>query len=308
MKTKNVEKYKTSAGLVLSGGFKSITESKCYHGLLILCQINNWKSNSRGEYRISLNNLHKLTQKACNNWEEYLRVFDRIKEVQLEWAHLSKRIGGFNRVGKVGILSESWAELDLSGKFQEIVCIIPQALILDVIQPQWYGQVNPEILFSIHSNYAFNAYLFASCTIVEKDSKKDEFWSEARTIQDWRELLGVEEGKYVSGHAFRSKIFRRIENQIKKTTDKTDEPIEIEFSDVSCTKGLYQMRVRRIRKYFNEESDKSLKFNNLNDDQKNQLWEYIRRHRPEFPTYPDWTRVTPASREQIIGWWEDEQN
>jgi hypothetical protein len=245
-KTQSIEKYRASSVLILSGGFKNIVEAKCYHGLLVLASLKGWKYDSKGEMRVGIGELHRLTKHACENWSEYLFALRRIKDTaRLDWGHLSRVVGGFNRVGDVNILSEVRADMDLAGHFQEIVFRIPAALLEDVIKPRWFGQVNPEILFSIKSNYAFNAYLFACLTVIEKDKSKEVFWSDARPIKEWAELLGAEE---MPAWRFKQDIFKRTEINIEKATRNTDEPIGIEFTDSETSRGLYQMKVTRLKK------------------------------------------------------------
>ena len=247
-KKKAVEKYKASSSMCLTGGFKNIAEAKSYHGLLVLAQMNGWKYDDRGEMRIRLSELHKLTRHACETWQEYLGTLQYIRDnLRLDWSYLSKRSDGkFNREGDTPILSEVYADLDLSGQFQELVFRIPTSLLLDVIAPVWFGQVNPEILFSIKSTYAFNAYLYACLTVVEKDNYKDEFWSKALPINEWKQILGAPDD--IKPYRFRSNVLRRTEKQIAKTTKNTEEPIEVLFTDEHCSSGLYQMYISRLKR------------------------------------------------------------
>lgn len=241
------EKYKASSTLILHGGFKNIIEAKCYHGLLVLASFRGWKYDTKGEMRIGIGELHRLTRHTCSDWSEYLTVLRRIKDTaKLDWGHLSRVVGGFNRIGDVNILSEVRADLDLAGQFQEIVFRIPAALLEDVIKPKWFGQVNPEILFSIKSNYAFNAYLFACLTVIEKDTTKDIFFSDAKPLAEWAAILGADE---MPTWRFKQDIFKRTEKQIEKATQNTDEPIEIIFTDEHTSRrGLYQMVVKRVKR------------------------------------------------------------
>lgn len=230
---------------MLSGGFKNIVEAKCYHGILVLAQLQDWTHDERGEMRINLSSLHKLTKHACERWESYLKVLQRIKDtITLDWGILSNSVGGFNRVGNINILSEVRAEMDLVGNFSEIAFRIPAVLLEDVIKPKWFGQVNPEILFSIKSNYAFNAYLHASLTIIEKDSRKHVFWSPSLPIDDWKLILGADET--MPNSRFRANVLNRVESAIKRTTKNTDEPIDIKFI-ATAKKNHYQMRVSRLK-------------------------------------------------------------
>jgi hypothetical protein len=135
--------------------------------------------------------------------------------------------------------------MDLSGTFEEIVFRIPAPLLLSLFKPKWFGQVDTAILFSLRSQMAFNCYLFAALTIIEKDKTKEEFWSEARPITEWAEVLGV---RATAPYRFKQDVFKAIPKLIRKTTDKTDEPIEVEFTDAHCKRGLYQMRVKRLKK------------------------------------------------------------
>ena len=227
----------------MSGGFTSITQAKTFHGLLVLSQAKNFKYNENGEMRVSINELHRLTRKACIKWDDYLKTMKELEEVQLDWGHLS-RLYDFNRAGLVRIVSESRADLDLAGQAMDIVFRIPAALLNDVIRPSLYGQVDPSILFSLRSNYAFNAYLHAGMVVIHKDSKKSVFHSHARPISEWKEIMGADEA--MPAYRFRTNVFRRVEKQIDKATHNTEEPIEMEFTDIDCEKGLYQMCVKRL--------------------------------------------------------------
>jgi hypothetical protein len=120
---------------------------------------------------------------------------------------------------------------------------ISQDLVEDVIRPSWYGQVRADILFRQKSNYAFNAYLYASLYVVEKDSSRSEFYGPALPLHEWRTVLGVPPETYPYAAHFRAFIFRRTEAQILKTTKGTDTPLEIEWKE--CTGDTYQMVVKR---------------------------------------------------------------
>lgn len=241
------EKYKVSGPLILSGGLTTTSRAKCYHALLILGQMAGWKPDSRGEYRVSLGELHRLTHGTHKRWQDYLNTLRHIRDtVRLDWGHLSRTVGGFNRSGDSPILYDVRAELDMAGEFQKLVFVLPKTLIEDIIRPHWYGQVDPAILFSQKSNYAFHAYLFACLTTIEKDEAKKEFHSKAYSIEEWREILGVPEGANRLPSQMRKNVFARIQTQIAKTTKDTDSPICIEFSKTKT--GLYQMRVRRLKR------------------------------------------------------------
>lgn len=232
----------------MSGGLRTKAQAKCYHALLVLAQLKGWRYDDRGMMRVTVGDLHRLTRHACGTWEEYRDTLNSIRStVELDWGHLSELSKGrFNRSGKVSILSEVHVDLDLVGEAKEVVFRIPKDLLDDVIRPSWYGQVDPAILFRQKSNYAFHAYLFACLTVIEKDIKKDAFFSGAYSMNEWREILGVEEGINTAANQFRRNIFRRVEEQITKTTADTDTPLEIRF--IQTPRGLYQMQVRRLPK------------------------------------------------------------
>jgi hypothetical protein len=239
--------YKASGSLVLNGALSTLQKAKTYHALLVLAAGKNWKYDERGRMVVSVNDLHRLTKGTCGDWDGYRDVLDEIrKTAELDWDHLSNLSRGrFSRSGKVPLLSESHVERDLAGKPAAIVFRISQDLVEDLIKPHWYGQVDTKVLFSIHSNYAFHAYLYACLTVVEKDANKDEFFSNAHDLNTWREILGVPEGTYKEPSKMRAFVFRRVEEKILEKTKEADVPLKINW--VKTTKGFYQMRVCRLK-------------------------------------------------------------
>ena len=165
--------------------------------------------------------------------------------VRLDWGHLSRKVGGFNRAGDTPIITEVYAELDLGGGFEELAFALPSTLVQDVIKPHWFGQVDTRVLFSLKSNYAFNAYLYASLTVVEKDKTKSEFFSKAFTLDEWRELLGSGKAYPAEAH-FRAKVFRRTEAQLLKMP-RDSEGLYMVIRWIETKGGLYQMHVKRKR-------------------------------------------------------------
>jgi hypothetical protein len=238
--------YRVSGPLVLSGALSKISEAKCLHALFILAQGRKWEPDAKGMYRVRLGELHRLTGKTHKRWDEYLETLQTIRDnVRLDWGHLSKTVGGFNRAGDTPLITEAYAELDLGGGFEEIAFALPAGLIDDVIKPHWFGQVDTKVLFSLKSNYAFNAYLYASLTVIEKDRTKSTFHSKAFSIDEWRELLGSGSAYPAEAH-FRAKVFRRTELQLLKVPRDTDGYF-MDIKWIETASGLYQMRVRRMR-------------------------------------------------------------
>jgi hypothetical protein len=240
--------YKVSGPLILSGGLQTTSQAKCYHALLVLAQMKGWKADARGMMRVTMGELHRLTGGTCKDWQAYRDTLDEIRRtVELDWGHLSViSRGKFNRSGKCPILSECYVDLDLAGEPVEVAFRVSQDLIEDVIRPSWYGQVRPDVLFRQKSNYAFNAYLYASLYVVEKDSAKTEFYGPAVSSFEWRSILGVPDGTYPRPAHFRAFVFRRTEEQIAKTTKDTDTPLSVEWRE--CSGGTYQMVVKRVQR------------------------------------------------------------
>ena len=238
--------YRVSGPLVLSGALSKMSESKCLHALFVLAQGQGWEADSRGMYRIRLGELHRLTGKTHRKWHQYLDTLTRIRDnVRLDWGHLSRKVGGFNRTGDTPLVTEVFAELDLAGGFEEIAFALPSSLVEDVIKPHWFGQVDTGVLFSLRSNYAFNAYLYASLTVIEKDKTKSEFFSHAYPIDEWREILGSGDAYPAPAH-FRAKVFKRTEASILKARDVDGFYLSVKWIETKM--GLYQMHVKRLRK------------------------------------------------------------
>lgn len=238
--------YKVSGPLILSGALSDVSSSKCLHALFVLAQGRNWKPDSRGMYRVTIGELHRLTGKTCARWSDYLKTFNYIRDtVRLDWGHLSRQVGGFNRVGDTPLLTECYAEMDLGGGFLEISFSLPSSLIHDVIKPHWYGQVDTSVLFSLRGNYAFNAYLFASLTVIEKDSKRSEFYSKAYSINEWREILGSGDSYPYPSH-FRAKVFKRTEAQLKDVKGVDGRKLNVSW--VQSDSGFWQMKVQRLKR------------------------------------------------------------
>ena len=240
--------YKVSGPLILSGGLQTTSQAKCYHGLLVLAQMKGWKVDARGMMHVPMGELNRLTGGTCKDWEAYRDTLDAIRRtVELDWGHLSAiSRGKFNRSGKCPILSECYVDLDLAGEPVEVAFRISQDLVEDVIRPSWYGQVRPEILFRQKSNYAFNAYLYASLYVIEKNVNNAEFFGQALPLHEWRNILGVPDGTYPTPAHFRAFVFRRTEAQIAKTTKDTETPLKIEWR--ACAGETYQMVVKRAQK------------------------------------------------------------
>lgn len=281
----------------MSGGLTTLPAAKAYHGLLVLAASKGWEYDRLGEMSISLADLHRLTNKVCPTWEEYLQVLVRIRDtVRLDWENLSRSIDGLHRVGTTPILSEVQADRDAEGDFSRIIFRIPQALVEYVIKPKWYGQVDPRILFSLKSNYAFHAYLYASVTVVEKDNTKDEFFSHVRSQSEWEEILGISEP--MPPNRFRQNILRRIEKSIAKTITKTDNPIRLEFLTDKCAKNCYQMRVVRIR---NESPTPTKPIVDVRSrEQSEQRERSIREAKRQEEELRAWWQTLPLARRQVI--------
>jgi len=238
--------YRVSGPLLLSGALSKVSESKCLHALFVLAQGQDWKPDRQGMYRVRLGELHRLTGKTHKRWDEYMNTFQSIRDnVRLDWGHLSRKVGGFNRAGDTPIITEVYAELDLGGGFEELAFALPSTLVEDVIKPHWFGQVDTRVLFSLKSNYAFNAYLYASLTVIEKDKTKSEFFSKAFTLDEWRVLLGSGKAYPAEAH-FRAKVFRRTEVQLLKMPRDSD-GLHMVIRWIETKGGLYQMHVRRKR-------------------------------------------------------------
>lgn len=247
-KNNAITDYKASGSLILSGSLRTTAAAKTYHALLVCAAMTGWRYDDKGLMHVDVGRIHRLTRGSCANWKEYRDLLTEVrKTAELDWDQLSALSKGkFRRSGKVPLLAEAHVELDLAGEPASIAFRIPENLVDDLIRPMWYGRVNPEILFRLKSNYAFHAYLHACLTLIEKDTQQDEFWSPARPQIEWAEILGAD--PELPRWRFRNEIFRRTEKAITKATANTDQPIEVEFTDARCRRGLYQMRVKRIRR------------------------------------------------------------
>jgi hypothetical protein len=244
--------YHASAPLVLSGGLTSKAATKCYHAIIALAQFTGWQGSEgeggRYEYRISLSDLHKLTHNTHKRWEEYIKTFEDIRDtIRLNWAHLAPRDANVKRFGTTPILSEAYVECR-KGSPAVLVVVIPRPVLEDLIKPYRYGQIEASVLFKLRSNYAFNAYLNAGLVTIEKDQTKNVFYSPAYTIDEWRELLGVEKDVYPQPSKFKAFVFRRAEQAIKKETADSNRPMTIKFAETGKKSGKYQLVVKRIGK------------------------------------------------------------
>ena len=95
-------------------------------------------------------------------------------------------------------------------------------------------------------NYAFQAYLFACLTVIEKDASKKIFHSPSYSIDQWRNFLGVEEGTNMQPWRMKQNVFERIEKSVEKRTKDTNEPIKITF--IERSNKTFQMKVERKKK------------------------------------------------------------
>jgi len=289
--------YKASGSLILSGSLRTKAQAKCYHALLVLSQLKKWKYDDRGMMRVTVGELHRLTRHACGTWQEYRDTLNSIRTTaELDWGALSELSNGrFARSGKVSVLSEVHVDLDLIGEAKEVVFRIPQDLLEDVIRPSWYGQADPAILFRQRSNYAFHAYLYACLTVIEKDASKDTFFSPAYSMDQWRDILGVEEGINTPPNQFRRNIFRRVEEQIKKTTEDTETPLEIQFFETKKRSKLYQMRVKRLPKPRLEDRAPEPAAVTISEDERGQL--FLKHFVKEIAAYLKSEKVTDIDRD-----------
>ena len=247
---KDKRPYKAPGSLILSGGLRNKKEAKCYHALITLAQMNRWQGHSstnKNMYRITLNELHRLTGKTCKDWDEYRTTLESIRDnVRLDWACMAPSSHDVIRIGTTPILSEVYLEKDLLGQKMEIVFAIPEGVINDIIKNRWFGQVQTEVLFALKSSYAFNVYLNACLILIEKDRSKNTFYSNGYSIDQWRELLGVDEHLYPQPSRFRNKVFERSCEMVNKMTLKTKRPLNVKFVETGRKTGIYQMVVERV--------------------------------------------------------------
>lgn len=239
--------YKASAELILTGALGDVAHAKILHAILILADARKWTPEPDGYYHITTYELHKLTRKVYNGWKPYLEALTYIRQnLEIDWDALSRRHPKINIAGKSAVITDAIVEKDLAGEPIDglIKFTLSPAVVERLIKPEWFGQVDATILFRIHGNYAFNAYLVAALTVIEKDSKNDEFYSKAYTMDEWRNLLGSGEA-YQLPSQFRSKVFKRVSESLKKIEGFDGSYLHISWGETR--RGLFQMRVIRTK-------------------------------------------------------------
>jgi hypothetical protein len=239
--------YKANAELILAGALRKLSHARCLHSILIIADSQGWQPQDDGYYIISFFELHKLSRGVFDNWKGYLDALTEIKQtLEIDWGQLSQRYSQINIAGKSGVITDVIVETDLAGDPVDgrLKFTLSPAVVERLIKPQWFGQVDHSFLFALRSNYAFNAYLLASLNVIEKDSKKTEFFSKAYTLNEWRKLLGSGDA-YAEPSQFVAKVLRRTELALSKVECFDGSYLKVDW--IKTPRGLYQMAIKRTK-------------------------------------------------------------
>ena len=242
---KNDPVHQATHGLVFSGSLPNLAISKCYHAMVFMAQLNNWERDTDGYFTITIAELDRITGGSCHKWEEYQKLIEKLRDVTIDWASFIRpgrhdTLDG-HTVERMPVLSDVHGLENLkTKKVNALKYRFPDAILDHFIQTKdWFGQVDPVVLFKFRNHAGFNAYLYA-CMVATGESSTNEFWSSSYTKDEWRCMLGIEDGKYSDAN-FTNVLMPRLAKQICEKTEGTRKPMMVEFRKTKDKR--FQMRV-----------------------------------------------------------------
>lgn len=246
----------------------TFAQGKMLHALLLVCEAYDWKPPADGMFDVDASSLHKVTRKIARTWGKHITDSEKIKRVEgwdsgliglirqlqdvtinLETLHRYKlSIGEADtdspeHIGDLSVISEVVAaDPKQDRSFSRIRFRVPEILIKDFFRTTQWGRVDVQALFSIKSEYAFYAYMFAAVRLIEKDHSKKVFFSKSYPISKWSRILHFE-GMDMEEWRVKQNIFSRVTKYVLGATATTNRPLHVAF--VKKENG-YQMRIEII--------------------------------------------------------------
>lgn len=254
----------------------TFAQGKMLHALLLVCEAYGWEPPYHGMFDVDAAILDRITRRLCKNkgfhvtheekrqqiegWDVgiigLIRQLENI-EINLEALHkfnLAQReldpsfdcpdepefIGDLRLVTEVVA-----ADPKKDRSYSRLMFRIPEILLDNFFKKMQWGKVDVEALFSIKSEFAFYAYMYAGLRLIDNEKTgQNTFFSKSYPIAKWARILHFDTNSYDSEWKIRSSVFKRITKYILAATATTDRPLYVTFLKA---KSGHQMRIEIIK-------------------------------------------------------------
>ena len=157
-------------------------------------------------HEIALRDLARICGFDSNNWEYLQDALRALTDVRIEWNVLDDK--GKKRWGRSAYL----AEVELVERSGTAAYVYPPTLRRQLADPAVYARINLAIQARFGSGYALA--LYENCVRFRKVGTTG--WI---SVDDWRGLLGVEDGQYAEYKYLNKQVLKRAADEVNRFSD-----------------------------------------------------------------------------------------
>ena len=157
-------------------------------------------------HEIALRDLARICDFDSNNWEYLQNALRALTDVRIEWNVLDAE--GKKRWGRSAYL----AEVEMVERSGTASYVYPPTLRRQLANPAVYARINLAVQARFGSGYALA--LYENCVRFRKVGTTG--WI---SVEDWRGLLGVEDGQYPEYKYLNKQVLKRAVDEVNHYSD-----------------------------------------------------------------------------------------
>ena len=157
-------------------------------------------------HEIALRDLARICGFDSNNWEYLQDALRALTDVRIEWNVLEA--DGKKRWGRSAYL----AEVEMVERSGTASYVYPPTLRRQLANPSVYARINLAVQARFGSGYALA--LYENCVRFRKVGTTG--WI---SLEDWRGLLGVEDGQYPEFKYLNKQVLKRAADEVNRFSD-----------------------------------------------------------------------------------------